>query len=274
MITTILVSATINIQNFESIANPKGDFFVNNGNYAPIELADNPNKSGINTSDKVAKVQIYVSSAISGIIKISFSASELPTLTYPACPTCTGGRYDRLRFKYYKGSLLNRYVEFEPNGAATSPKTLIQASGAANEWEYITIPLDWSSYQSFQIRVNRNAAGTGSATAVAGDFIYIDDFEFYNSTDGITTSVKPVEETKLFTCIPLGNKAFKLESFISDKSNVQIDLISLDGKCRNIYNRNTEGNFEIPFEVSEKGLYCVRMIVNNEFSEVIKIIAQ
>ncbi len=262
-------------QGFETITAPKGDYFVNNSNYAPVELADNPNISGINISSKVAKVSIYSGAAISGIIKISFTSAETPTFTYPTCASCTGGRYDRLRFKYYKGNLTDRYIEFEPNGQTTSPKTLIQAAGASNEWEYIVIPLDYATYNSFQIRVNRNASG-GTATAVSGDVVYVDDFELYNSTDGVATAIAtPVIETAdLFSCVPDGNNSFKLTSYVSERSNVCVDLISLDGRSQNIYNQSTSGNLEIPFNVKNNGMYFVRMTVNNEYSKTIKILSR
>lgn len=259
-------------QGFESITNPKGDYFDTNSSFAPVTLSDNPNKSGINTSDKVAKVQIYTTAANSGIIKINFG-SGTPNFTYPTCTTCTGGKYDRLRFKYYKGNLTGRYVEFEPNGTATSPKTLIEAAGANNEWEYIVIPLDYLTYSAFQIRVNRNSSGSTAAT-VAGDVIYVDDFEIYNSTDGISTAVPVLGTSDLFSCIPNGNNSFKIKASFGEESNVRIDLISIDGRCENIYNQSVEGELETPFMVRGKGMYFVRMTINNNFSKTTKILSK
>lgn len=260
-------------QNFESITTPKGEYFVNDANFAPIELATNPNKSGINTSDKVAKVSIYSGNAISAIIKISFS-NQAPILDYPTHPQGLDELYyDRLRFKYYKGALTRRYVEFEPNGTATIPKTLFEAAGANNEWEYITIPLTSKTYSNFQIRVNRTSTGATGA-AVSGDCIYVDDFELYNSTNGITTAISLNKTVNLFSCVPTGNNSFKLVTSVPENSNVHVDLISIDGSSRNIYNQITTGNIEIPFNVKNKGMYFIRMTINNDYSKTTKVLSK
>lgn len=259
-------------QDFENITTPKGDYFVNNSSFAPIELADNPNKSGINTSNKVAKIQIFTTAVNSGIIKISFS-TDAPVLDYPTHPQGLNELYyDRLRFKYYKGALTGRYVEFEPNGSTTTPRTLIEAAGANNAWEYIIIPLTDKTYSNFQIRVNRTSTGSTGA-AVSGDYIYVDDFEVYNSTVGITTAIPVVKNVDLFTCTPTGNNSFKLNASVSEKSNIRVDLISLDGKSTNLFNQYTEDNLNIRFNAPEKGMYCIRMTIDNQYTQTKKIIA-
>lgn len=270
------------IQDFESIAkiwdatDKEGTFFVYSANFAPLTLVDNPNKSGINTSNKAVAVQVYTNAPNSGIVKINFpgGSSVAPILNYPTCPLCTDGRYDRLRFKYYKGSLLNRYFEFEPNGAATSPHTLAQAQGM-DEWEYITFDLAYATYSSMQFRVNRNDAGTGSAVGTAaGDIIYIDDVEFYNSTDGPTATVPVKEEANKLKCNDLGNGFFSFEKFIGQKSNVRVDLISMGGISENIYNKSAEGDLDVAFEIKGKGIYCVRMTIDNKATEIVKVLSK
>jgi hypothetical protein len=278
-------ASAIDLQTFESgITTPKGEFFVNNANFASIELVANPNKSGINTSNNVVAVRVHSGnpndpttlpgSANSGIIKISF-AGDQPVIQYPANPTGADVLYyDRLRFKYYKGSLLNRYVEFEPNGSATSPKTLIQPQGI-DEWEYVTIPLENKTYTNFQIRINRNDTGTGSATGTAaGNIIYLDDFELFNSTDGPLSAVPFINEDALFSIKNMGNKSFSLETTLDKTSNVRVDLISPDGRLVNIYNQIAGSHLTLPFNVSAKGIYCVRMTIDNQISKTEKIIAQ
>jgi hypothetical protein len=168
------------------LADRTGTFFYYDANRAPLMIVDNPQQAGLNASAKVCRVQVYAGAANSGILKIEFTGggkTGQPVLEYPACPTCTGGKYDRLRFKFYKGTLTERYVEMEPNGSPTNPKTIV-ATSDLDEWQYVIIELSATSYNSFQIRVNRNANGSGSAPGSAdGDFIYIDDFELYNSAD-------------------------------------------------------------------------------------------
>lgn len=275
----------ISLQNFETgVTSPKGDFFVNNANFAAIDLADNPNKSGINMSDKVVAVMVHSGNPNdettlpgnpnSGIIKISFSGDQ-PVIQYPTHPTGADELYyDRLRFKYYKGSLLNRYVEFEPNGSATSPKTLIQPQGI-DEWEYVTISLENKTYSNFQIRVNRNDAGTGSATGTAaGDIIYLDDFELYNSVDGPISAVPAIKEETVFICKSTGNRSFSVEASLDKTSDVRIDLITLDGRSVNVYSQSVAGNIQVPFAVPVKGIYCVRMTIDSKYSSTEKVIAQ
>jgi hypothetical protein len=281
-----IASARI-IQNFENITkdiwDPEltdrtGTFFSYDATRAPLAIVENPNKSGINTSEKVVRVQVYTGAPNSGILKINFvggtpTASE-PLVDYPACPTCTDEKYDRLRFKYYKGSLLNRNVELEPNGQAASPKKLVNAQGL-DEWEYITFDLENKFYSSFQIRVNRNEAGNGSAVGTAeGDFIYIDDIEFFNSTDGPETAIRLVDVEKTFSCIPLGDDLFRFETALTGVANVRVELISLDGRSTTIYNQVAEGKLEIPFQVKNKGVYLVRTTVNNKPAKTIKIVSQ
>ena len=129
----------ISLQKFESLTDlwiyeedgvtkKEGMFFVLDNNFAPISLADNPKKVGINTSDKVAAVHVYVEGFApnSGIIKINFADGVSPKIDYPANPLGEGDEvpayYDVLRFKYYKGNLLNKNVEFEANGQPTTDR--------------------------------------------------------------------------------------------------------------------------------------------------------
>lgn len=282
--------SAIKLQGFESITNPKGEFFVDNPNFASIFLADNPLKEGINTSNKVAAVRIHSGNPDdpatlpgapnSGIIKINFADGVEPKISYPANPLGTGDEipvyYDVLRFKLYKGNLLNKNVEFEPLGQPTNPKTIKPTFGE-NEWEYITFNLEYKYYSNFQLRVNRNETGTGSATGtVAGQIIYVDDFELYNSDIGPddATSVKLTLEDVPFTCTPLENSNFKVTANLDKTANVRLELISLDGKVQTVYQGVNSGNTEITFNAKNKGFHFVRLTLDNQKSGVQKIIVQ
>jgi len=271
-----LVANAQKLQDFENITNPRGEFFVDNANFAPVSLADNPLKYGINTSNKVAAVQVFTTAANSGIIKISF-ATDQPILQYPKNPTGADALYyDVLRFKYYSAGKLNKTIEFEPNGTATSPKTLVAPGSYYNEeWAYVIIPLINKTYNNFQIRVNRNADGSGSATGTAaGDLVYVDDFEMYNSVDGPITAIKlPKIETD-FSCVNLSGKNFCLKASLDKKSEVRVDLISIDGRSQTISTQQAVGNIEVPFSVNQQGIYCVRMTIDNTYSKTIKILAK
>jgi hypothetical protein len=259
------------------LADRTGTFFAYDATRAPLMVVDNPNKSGINTSDKVIQVRVYIEAPNSGILRINFTDGTVtaePLIAYPSCPTCEGEKFDRLRFKYYKGSLLNRYAELEPNGSAATPKKLVQANGI-DEWEYITFELENRSYQNFQIRVNRNGEGNGAAQGTAdGDIIYVDDFEFFNSVNGPdypSTAIQPVSTTSNFKCVSLGENRFRVETDLDKASPVRVELISIDGRAEVLYNQVTEGKLEVPFSVKNKGVYCVRTIIGNQ-SETVKII--
>lgn len=261
-------------QGFETITNPKGDYFVDNTNFAPITLVDNPLKAGLNTSDKVAAVMVGINS---GIIKLNFADGTTPKFDYPTHPLSLDELYyDVLRFKYYSASALNKNVEFEPNGSATSPKTIVQPGPYYyEEWAYVTIPLVNKSYSNFQIRVNRNETGTGSATGTEADtYVYIDDFELYNSAVGPVSALRLTLEDVQFSCKNTGNNTFNLETSLDKTSNVRIDLISAEGRLVNIYNQVATGDLQIPFTAPAKGIYCVRMMVDNLSSKTVKIIAQ
>ena len=249
--------------------------FDTNANFATVVLADNPLKAGINTSDKVAAVDFITVN--SGIIKINFTGANQPVFEYPAHPQGLDELYyDTFRFKYYSAGKLNKNIEFEPNGSATSPKTIVQPGPYYyEEWAYVTIPLTWKTYSNFQIRVNRNAAGNGSAEGTAvGDKVYFDDFEVYNSIVGPTSSVKRVEINHIFSCRNIGNGIFNVDAFLANKSNVRLDLISLEGRATTIYSQSAEGSLRVPFTVPSKGIYCVRMVVDNNYSITEKIIYQ
>lgn len=274
-VSLVLTAANPFPQGFESVTEPKGEFFDTNVNFASIILADNPLKAGINTSDKVAAVDF--TTVNSGIIKISFSGTNQPVFEYPRHPQGLDEvYYDVLRFKYYSAGKLNKNIEFEPNGSATSPKTIVQpGSYYYEEWAYVTIPLTFKTYSNFQIRVNRNAAGNGSAEGtVVGDKVYLDDFEMYNSIEGPISSVKRVEINNIFSCKRIGNGMFSVDAFLANKSNVRVDLISLDGRATTIFSQTAEGSFQVPFTVPSKGIYCVRMVVDNNYSITEKIISQ
>lgn len=285
-----LSASAIKLQGFETIANPKGDFFDTNTNFASIVLADNPKKEGINISDKVAGVVVHSGivgdpetpgAPNSGIIKINFVETLTPHTVYPKNPLGEGDLipvyYDVLRFKYYKGKLMNKNVEFEPNGQPTNPKSLKTAFGD-DEWEYITFPLEFKYYQNFQIRVNRNENGTGSAVGTGtGEIIYVDDFEIYNSEAGpdAETAIKLTFEERKFSCNYLGGKSYNLQTLLEKPSNVKVELIALDGKVETIYNQyNTAGQLEVPFQTKEKGVYFVRVTMDNNTFEVHKVLGQ
>ena len=270
------------LQTFESgITEPKGEFFVDNPDFASITLVDNPKKDFLNSSNKVAAVQVYTENPNSGIIKINFVDGVAPKVNYPENPYGTGDEvlayYNVLRFKYYKGTKTSRNVEFEPNGSVTSPKTIIPTFGE-DGWEYITIPLEWKLYQNFQIRVNRNEAGNGSATGTAeGDIIYVDDFELFNREDGpaeIEASTKFVLVDDLFSCKSTGNRSFVLNASLEKSANVKVDVISITGQTRTIYNQTVAGHLELPFDVNTKGVFCVRMTIDGKLSKIEKIIAR
>ena len=181
-----------------------------------------------------------------------------------------------LRFKYYKGNLLNKNVEFEPNGQPTNPKTIKPTFGD-DEWEYIKFDLIYKYYANFQIRVNRNETGTGSATGTAaGEIIYVDDFELYNSDAGpdVPNSVKFTFEDVPFTCTQQENGSFKVNANIDKSSNVRLELITLDGKVETIYQGVNSGNTEITFNAKSKGLNFVRLTLDNKKTGIQKIIVQ
>lgn len=284
------------LQNFENmtdifiyeddgVTKKEGLFFVHSNSFAPLMLTENPKKAGINTSENCVAVNTYLSgfSPNSGIIKISFSG-EVPVIDYPVNPLGdpnddeTPVYYDVLRFKYYKGNLKNKNVEFEPNGQPMSPKALRTAMGE-DEWEYITFTLEYKKYSNFQIRVNRNEDGTGAATGTGADeLIYVDDFEIYNSDVGPDdpSAIKlAVIDENVFSCIALGNNQFRLDATIDKPSNVQVDLVSLNGQVSTIYNQATQqGAFELPFQADNQGVYFVRMIIDGKQVAAKKIIAR
>lgn len=257
------------LQDFESITNPKGEFFDTNTNFAAIDLVTNPSKSGINLSDKTAGVKVGTGS---GIIKINFQDGITPQTIYPSDPTGQNSLYyDRLRFKYYKGSNADRYVELEPNGSPTSPKTLTPANGS--DWIYIEFVLTNKMYNNFQIRVNRNADGSGSAGALtSGQYIYVDDFELYNYETGPTTAIKIQTQNIDFQFTQTDNKSYNLISFIDTPSDVKIDLISIDGRSTRLFNQKTSGYFTLPVQVQNKGIYFIRMTADNRNTKTLKFI--
>lgn len=262
-------------QGFENVTEPKGEYFNVNPNFAAVTLADNPLKAGINTSNKVAAVTMVSTS--SGIIKIDFAGTATPNFDYPAHPQGLDELYyDYLRFKYYSPNRLNKNVEFEPNGSPTNPKTIVQPGPFYNEeWAYVTIPLTYKTYNNFQIRVNRNEAGNGAAAGtVDGDFVYIDDFEVYNSIAGPITSTRQLDVERMFTVSAFGDGYFSVNAFLAAKSPVRIDLISLDGRATTVFNSSAEGSVQVPFATPAQGIYLVRMTVDGLTAYTEKIISR
>lgn len=276
---SVFMADAIIIQNFETIpyawsqSEPQNAFFVYNTNFATVQIVDNPNKSGINTSDKVVSVRIHnFNSVNSGIVKISFSDALQPKIDYPTCPGCMTGKYDRIRFKYYKGGLSERAVNFEPLGVAKPGGVRVfQVVSGNYEWEYVTFELVNTTYADLQFKLNRKLDDTSPAPAVDGDYIYIDDIEFFDSS---TTSVKDIRTSTGFSCMDMGNGMFNFDTTLKSRNNLCVELISMDGIARPIFNGIADGKFEIPFFVSGKGMYFVRMTKGNENPVVMKIIAQ
>jgi hypothetical protein len=258
VIPTVFAQTSVIVEDFENVpvenfwqddvADRTGTFFAYNTNRAPLMIVENPAPTGINTSPKVCRVQVFAGGANSGIVKIEFvkegTTKPEPVIDYPACPTCENQRYDRLRFKYYKGNLQNRNVELEPNGSPTSPKTITPAVGN-DEWEYIVFELSAATYNTFQLRVNRNADGSGSAQGTAdGDFIYLDDFEFYSSAE--VSSVGTLDAST-FRLVGIQGAVS-----VAVAQPAKVEVFNLTGQCVASTTVQTESTINLP-----AGIYLV-----------------
>jgi hypothetical protein len=275
---SVFMANAIVIQNFETIpyawsqSEPQNAFFVYNTNFATLQIVDNPNKSGINTSDKVVSVRVHnFNSANSGIFQICFSGTCQPAVGYPTCNDCPSGKYNRIRFKYYKAGLSDRAVDFEPWGQPPGGVRSYQVVSGNYEWEYVTFELVAASYSYMQFKVNRKIDNTGLAPVSDGDYIYIDDIEFFDSQTTLTTNPKIASG---FSCTGLGNNMFNFETTLKSQTNVSVELISMDGRTQSVFSGMADGKLEIPFSVKGKGMYFVRMTQGSESPKVSKIIAQ
>lgn len=281
-----LSAQSVIFQDFENLtsaqtadADKTGSFICYNPGWAFVTLVDNPNKSGINTSNKVAAVSLTGAigetgtSPNSGLILISLtnSTKEPQNGAIPACSECTNGKYDRIRFKFYKGNLYNRYIRYQPDGTIQTP---LYESAAVNAWEYITFDLLKTNYVDIRFALNRKAddSGMNIEGVTEGTVVYIDDIEFFSSTNVSNLSIP--NAVKNTSCLPLGNNVFNYETTLDKVSNVKVELISLDGRSETIFNQNASGKLEFQFSVKNKGIYCVRTIVDNQSSETLKAIAR
>lgn len=190
------------LQDFEDIsvvldqAGSDGTFFNWNNGFALVEVAENPLVDGINTSKKVAKVNLTGSTSkpndkmpTSTIIRISFSSGHKPQISYPENEDSQqAGKiyYDRLRFKYYSNGVGNKYIAFAPNSNSNKEEIIPAEKGHDKKWVYVDIPLTEPYYKNFMIRLNRDSSGGTAARTKTGDVVYIDDFELYNSKVGPT----------------------------------------------------------------------------------------
>lgn len=265
-----------------------GTFFNWNSGYAKVVLVENPLQEGINTSAKVAKVSLQGSVSNptgsdtgSGIIRIGFTGgSAFPKYTYPTAPddyTGTEPYYDRLRFKYYSDGGSNKHVAFEPNSNSANRVMQAAPTGYETEWVYVEFTLTATSYNTILFRLNKNSNSTNNtgATSPQGAVVYVDDFEFYNSEKGPTTSIKLTDLADTdFRCISLGNGSFRFETSLEKQSNVRLELVSLDGRIQTIYNQSAQGNLEVPFTTPINGLYLVRMTLDGVSSVAQKIVAR
>lgn len=106
-VSLVLTAANPFPQGFESVTEPKGEYFNTKSDFATVILADNPVKEGVNTSNKVAAIDF--GTVNSGIIRIDFSGTNQPVFEYPRHPQGLDELYyDVLRFKYYSAGKLNK----------------------------------------------------------------------------------------------------------------------------------------------------------------------
>lgn len=73
-------------------------------------------------------------------------------------------------------------------------------------------------------------------------------------------------------CVPLDTKYFRFETNVDKASVVKVELISLDGQSKTLYNQNALGKLEVHFRVKQSGVYCIRMTQDAEYSGILKLI--
>ena len=141
-------------------------------------VVDNFDKTGINASDKCAKLFVPGTTSTSGYIEIDFNKAGTDF-------TDDISEYGHFRMKVHYGgnvSYFPRLERFDPDGKSMgtmSPLTLLEKNG---EWETLTFEFMGRAYAFFQPRMmktedNNNISGYDETTN--NRTIYIDDVELY-----------------------------------------------------------------------------------------------
>jgi hypothetical protein len=146
--------------NFEDGAKPSN---FTTSNTPGLTVVDNPNKSGINTSDKVLKDAVSGTGGTSGFF--DFNLSQIPNLS----------QYTGLRVKIYRisGNDYFPHIKFDSGGNNIAPVSMPVKFG---EWETIEFRFDKSTYTRHQLRPLSDNKG-GNITTVGDRTILMDDFE-------------------------------------------------------------------------------------------------
>lgn len=224
-------------------------------NGSTLTVVDNPQKEGLNKSDKVLKLSDATPSGM-----INFDLLNNQDVGEALDIKALG--YDRLRFKYFS-TVSGTSITFNPDGKgdATAMHSLCNQP---NNWEWVE--LDFAPYLSKQItgfvlRLNRRAG------ASASDVIYIDDFEFYSSSSS-GVNKKQMDVSKSFE---LKNRVLTLIAN-EQVEEFSVNLFDLRGiKVAELYNATVVGKEEIIIDNTFSGFYVLQ-IVRGTTSETIKAI--
>lgn len=145
--------------------------FKGGPNTAIVEIVDNPLKAGLNTSANVLKVtKSFLSQQLNVYVKRPNSTADISGKVW-------NKGFDKVRFLYYNPTTVGRMVTWKFNGL--DPVLNITPQPVLGQWSYVEIELtntQMNTITQFNLRLN-DGPGTSD-----NEIVYIDDFEFYNST--------------------------------------------------------------------------------------------
>lgn len=163
------------LEDFEG-ASALGSWWTLGQNQPGIQLADNPDKSGINTSDKVMSDSVNGTNSTSGYFDLNLStvaANKDYDLTQ-----CNG-----IRFKIHLGKS-NYWPRVEYSGTKYEP---VKAPQHNNSWEVLEyrFPKNFETGKKLTFRPLYQKDGTNIPAGAVSDenprIVYIDDIEFLGS---------------------------------------------------------------------------------------------
>jgi len=239
-------------------------------NSSQVSVVDNPAKSGLNPSNKVFKM---TGSGGSGIVMLDlWDGGQLIDVS----------AYDKLQFKYYRGNIDNSVVKIDLNGNSSNQIEPINQPSKTNTWETLEFDLTPTRWGKFTIRLNLRTNGASSA-----DEVFIDDVKFFKSSSisqiragnaetslDVSKNIYVKENAHCYQNSSDGNTILYLQ--LEKDSYVKADLLNMNGVVVKTINNGqlSGGDNQISFVTENKGFYIVRILINGEYSESVKLIVK
>ena len=225
-----------------------------------LTVTENPDKSGINTSNNVLKIERLEGNTTDW----AGTWAEVEQFNYD---------YDYVHMLVYKEKVST--VRFKSEGGTTETKVSMNTQTKTGEWEDMVF--DFRTFNRFDIMANRINIQPDFTTSGEAHIFYIDDIIMSNDPEPRTVSIstdmdeKDAHTTNNLQVYPV---PAKLSVYIKNPQKVESDVIIIDYMGKPLINADKESLIDgINVSTLSSGIYFLSCLYNG-VQETTKIIIE